>query len=101
MAKYTNDHFNKFIPEEDLTESILVENPVHVNLHPPRIKDELTRDLLIEKRAGRLEVAAYSNVVKLQQKLLDVMGPSSQGLNQSKSPEILVSSKWKSHYLKF
>ena len=80
MAKY--DHFNKFIPEEDLTESILVENPVPVNLHPPRIKDELTRDLLIEKRAGSLE-AAYSNLVKLQQKLLDVMGPLSQGLNHS------------------
>ena len=81
MAKY--DHFNKFIPEEDLTESILVENPVPVNLHSPRIKDELTRDLLIEKRAGSLEVAAYSNLVKLQQKLLDVMGPLSQGLNHS------------------
>ena len=81
MAKY--DHFNKFIPEEDLTESILVENPVPVNLHPPRKKDELTRDLLIEKRAGSLEEAAYSNLVKLQQKLLDVMGPLSQGLNHS------------------
>ena len=77
MAKYTNDHFNKFIPEKDLPESILVENLVPLNLHPPRKMDEFMRNLIFEKRAGSIEVAADSNVVKLQQKLLDVMGPSS------------------------
>ena len=78
MAKYTNDHFNKFIPEKDLQESISVENPVPLNLHPPRKMDEFMRDLIFEKRAGSIEVAADSNLVKLQQKLLDVMGPLSK-----------------------
>ena len=78
LAKYTNDHFNKFIPEKDLQESILVENPVPLNLHPPRKMDEFMRDLIFEKRAGSIEVAADSNLVKLQQKLLDVMGPLSK-----------------------
>ena len=32
------------------------------------------RDLIFEKRAGILKVAADSNLVKLQQKLLDVIG---------------------------
>ena len=35
--------------------------------------DEFLRDLRFDKRAGSLEVAADSNLVKLQQKLLDVM----------------------------
>ena len=66
LAKYTNDHFNKFIPEKDLQESILVENPVPLNLHPPRKMDEFMRDLIFEKRVGSIEVAADSNLVKLQ-----------------------------------
>ena len=70
LAKYTNNHFNKFIPEKDLQESTLVENPVPLNLHPPREMDEFMKDLTFEKRTGSLEVAADSNLVKLQQKLL-------------------------------
>ena len=34
--------------------------------------------MMFEKRAGCLELAADSNFVKLQQKLLDVMGPLSK-----------------------
>ena len=43
LAKYTNDHFNKFIPEKDLQESILV------NLHPPRKMDEFERSDIWKK----------------------------------------------------
>ena len=75
LAEYTNDHFNKVFPEKDLQESILVENPVPLNPHPPRKMDEFMRDLMFEKRACSLEVAANSNLVKLQQNLVDVMGP--------------------------
>ena len=72
MTEKTNDHFNKFTPEKDLQESILVENPFPLNLHPSRKMDKFLRDLIFEKRAGSLEVAADPNLVKLQQ-LLDVM----------------------------
>ena len=75
MARYTNDHFNKFLPENDLQESILVENPVSLNLHPSRKTDEFMRDLRFKKRASSKKAAADSNLVKLQQKLLDAMGP--------------------------
>ena len=64
--------------KETYRKSISVENPVPLNLHPPRKMDEFMRDLIFEKRAGSLEVAADSNLVKLQQKLLDVMGPLSK-----------------------
>lgn len=33
------------------------------------------KDLTFEKGAGNLEVAADSNLVKLQQKVLELMGP--------------------------
>ena len=59
-------------------ESILVENPFPLNLHSPKKMDEFMRDLIFEKRAGSIEVAADSSLVKLQQKLLDVMGPLSK-----------------------
>ena len=53
----------------------MVENPIPLNFHPPRKMDEFMKDLIFEKRAGSLELEADSNLVKLQQKLLDVMGP--------------------------
>ena len=43
--------------------------------------NEFMRDLIFEKRVGSLVVTANSNLVKLQQKLLDVMGPLSKVLN--------------------
>ena len=82
LSKYTNYHFNKFIPEKDLHESILVENPVPFNLHPPRKMAEFMRDLIFEKKAGSLEVAADSHLVKLQQKLLRCYGNFIKGLDQ-------------------
>ena len=78
MAKYKKDHFNKIIPRENLKENISVKNPVQPNLHQPRMMDEFMRDLIFDKRAGSLEVTANSNLVKLQQKLLDGMGPLSK-----------------------
>ena len=75
LAKYTNDHFNKFIPEKDLQESILAENPVPLILHPPRKMDKFMRDLIFEKRAGSIEVGADSNLVKLLWDLCPRFGP--------------------------
>ena len=73
LSKNTNDNFCKFIPEKDLQESILVEKSVP--LHLLRKIDEFMRDLMFQSRTGSRVVAVVSNLVKLQQKLLDVMGP--------------------------
>ena len=78
LAKCTSDHFNKFIPKKDFQESALVENPTPLNLHPLKKMDEFMRDMIFEKIAGSLEEAADSNLIKLQQKLLDVMRPLSK-----------------------
>ena len=53
MARYKNCHFNKLMPEKDLQESILFENPASLNLHPPRKMNQFMRDLIFEKRAGQ------------------------------------------------
>ena len=78
LAKCTSDYFNKFIPKKDFQESALVENPAPLNLHPPKKMDEFMRDKIFEKIAGSLEEVADSNLIKLQQKLLDVMTPLSK-----------------------
>ena len=78
LAKCTSDHFNKFIPKKDFQESALFENPAPLNLHPPKKMDEFMRDKIFEKIAGSLEEVADSNLIKLQQKLLDVMRPLSK-----------------------
>ena len=75
LPKCKNDSFNKFIPKKDLQESILVGNPAPLNHYPPRNMNTVMKDLTFEKGAGNLEVAADSNLVKLQQKLLELMGP--------------------------
>ena len=46
ITLYTNDHFNKFITEMYLQESILVENLAPLNLYPPINRDEFMRDLI-------------------------------------------------------
>ena len=53
MARYKNYHFSKLMPEKDLQESILFENPASLNLDPPRKMNEFMRDLIFEKRAGQ------------------------------------------------
>ena len=101
MAKYTNDYFNKYILEKDLQERILAEKPVPLNLSPSRKMDEFMRNMIFEKRAGSLEVAAHSNLVKLQQKLLDVMGPLSNVSTIVEKASNSCFKQEKSHYLKF
>ena len=60
--------------------------------------DEFMRDLIFEKIAGILEEAADSNLVKMQQKLLEVMEPLSKVWTTVNS---YFEQKWKSLYLKF
>ena len=49
-------------------------NPILRNVHPPKNMDDFMRDLLLEKK-NHFEITSDTNLVKLQQRLLDVMGP--------------------------
>ena len=52
-------------------------NPIPRNVHPPKQMDDFMRELLLEKR-NHFEIVSDTNLVKLQQRLLDVMGPLSK-----------------------
>ena len=52
-------------------------NPIPRNVHPPKKMDDFMKELLLEKR-NHFEIMSDTNLVKLQQKLLDVIGPLSK-----------------------
>ena len=52
-------------------------NPISRNVHPPKKMNDFMRELLLEKR-NHFEITSDTNLVKLQQRLLDVMGPLSK-----------------------
>ena len=52
-------------------------NPIPRHVHPPKKMDDFMKELLLEKR-NHFEIMSDTNLVKLQQKLLDVMGPLSK-----------------------
>ena len=58
MVKYGNSHFNVFIQDKDLQESILIQNPVSSNFHEIKRIDGF-----------------YLIYKKIQKKKLNVMGP--------------------------
>ena len=74
LAKYANEQFSLYTPEKVLQESIMNKNPIPRNVHPPKKMDDFMRELLLEKR-NHFEITSDTNLVKLQQRLLDVMGP--------------------------
>ena len=49
MAKYANSHFNQYVQERDLKESILTENHVTSNITEVKKLDEFMSHLLREK----------------------------------------------------
>ena len=77
LAKYANEQFSLYTPEKVLQESIMNKNPIPRNVHPPKKMDDFMRELLLEKR-NHFEITSDTNLVKLQQRLLDVMGPLSK-----------------------
>ena len=77
LAKYANEQFSLYTPEKVLQESIMNKNPIQRNVHPPKNMDDFMRDLLLEKK-NHFEITSDTNLVKLQQRLLDVMGPLSK-----------------------
>ena len=40
MAEYVNDHFQKFLPENEVHDSVLMENPVLSNVDQPQTVDD-------------------------------------------------------------
>ena len=77
LARYAYEQFSLYTPEKVLQESIMNKNPIPRNVHPPKKMDDFMRELLLEKR-NHFEITSDTNLVKLQQKLLDVTCPLSK-----------------------
>ena len=69
MATYVNDLFEKYIPEKELKESILLKNPVPDNVHAFRRMDDFLE--LIDRKKFELE----SLLERIHKRNLEVMGP--------------------------
>ena len=49
MAEYANNHFNSYIPNKDIEEQLLTENPVSSNLQLVKPLDDFIRSLLFSQ----------------------------------------------------
>ena len=54
MIDYTNLHFRNYIPDNDINEKILTENPVLSNLKEVPVLDKFVKTLLVLQRLSRL-----------------------------------------------
>ena len=79
MASYANEQFEVFIPDKELKEAVLMQNPVPENIDPTKKLDDFVRSILKEKRKTGTEVINQDNVLeKVQTKIREIMGPLSR-----------------------
>ena len=69
-AQYVNEHMCKYIPDRDLIENVLPENPVPTNVKGAQKLDPFLSPLL-SNNEERLDMS----LEKLQQRTINVLGP--------------------------
>ena len=73
MAEYANRHFNSYIPDKDIEEQLLTENPVPSNLQQVEPLDDFIRSLL----PSQTVTTSDHQMESFQGNILEVMGPLS------------------------
>ena len=74
MADYVNLHFKNYIPDKDINEKILTENPFPSNLQEVTIMDDSVKTLLFSQTT----ISTDQHMEKFQEKFLQVMDPLSR-----------------------
>ena len=74
MADYANLHFKNYIPDKNIDEKILTENPVPSVLQEVAVLDDFVKTLFLSQTA----ISIDHQMEKFQEKILQVMGPLSQ-----------------------
>ena len=74
MADYANLHFKNYIPDKDINEKILTENPVPSNLQEVPVLDDFVKTLLVSQTV----ITTDHQMEKFQENILQVMGPLSR-----------------------
>ena len=77
MASYVNDNSEKYIPEKDVKETILIKTPTPENLDPVKKLDDYLQELLKQKKRPQ-DIAINNTLKKVQDKVLDIKGPLSK-----------------------
>lgn len=73
MIEYVNSHFQAFLSDKGVHESILLENPIPSNVNKPQVVNEFLTPLMT-----KAEVSSDLSLEKIQQKVVNVMGPLSK-----------------------
>ena len=71
MAEYANNHFNSYIPDKDIEEQLLTENPVPSNLQQVKPLDDFIRSFL----SSETVITSDHQMERFQGKIREVMGP--------------------------
>ena len=74
MAEYANNHFNSYIPDKDIEEQLLTENPVLSNLQQVKPLDNFIGSLL----SSQTVMTSDHQMDRFQGKILEVIGPVSR-----------------------
>ena len=77
MLSYILKQFHSFILDAELEDSILKYNPIPSNVPPPASLDEFLRGIL-EENHKYLQMQEEKLLQKMQQKVLNVLGPLSK-----------------------
>ena len=77
MLGYVIEHFEKYIKESDLQETMLDDNPVPEKIGGPKTIDDYLKEMLLEANKSR-ELEQDRTLEKIQQKVLNIMGPLSK-----------------------
>jgi len=77
MANYVNEQFEVFIPEKELKDAVLLENPVPENIDPTKKLDDFLKGILKERK--KTDLINQDNILeKVQGRIRGIMGPLSR-----------------------
>ena len=74
MANYLNKYMDKYVPDKDLKDSVMTENPVPSNVNKPKKLDGYFKEILNENHK-RNQLKIHDALEKIQDKVVQVMGP--------------------------
>ena len=77
MADYVTKKFATYVPEKDLKDSIMNENPVPLNIHKPHVLDDFLKELMEEQNKS-FQVNIDKMLERLQHKTVNIMDPLSR-----------------------
>ena len=77
MTEYANENLEKFIPDKDVKEAILLKLPRPKNIDPVKKLDDFLLELLTQKKKT-VDITIDDTSEKIQDKAIDIMGPLSK-----------------------